>query len=166
MVAVDGGLIVLGFLYVYFETRRGFFCSFADFCGMMLGVKVFYSAWKSVARWYLGFGMSKELSFVLGSLTAFLPFVILMFFVGWVVYNMTLISVGDAFEPILAFLSSLSAFLVLAHFVLTLLGGLGNEALKTAILHSFFGREIYTLETVHYYLRQLKPLTNPGDIYL
>lgn len=166
MLWVDVPLVVLGFLYLYVEVRRGFFCSFTDFCGMMLGLRVFYSAWPWLTKWFYGLGLSKQAAFVLGSLTSFLPIVILMITAGWVVHNMTLISLGDVFEQILATVAALSAFLVLARFGLIVLGGLGNKAIQEAILNSLIGRELYTLETVRYFLQKLEPLTNPGEIYI
>lgn len=171
---LDALLIFVLVLVGVLEMRRGTMLASFDLTGSIFG-------FSAAQFWYMGFGMFLKntlgLSPAASTITAALLIWLFVFFIffgiGFVAHGMTLLTLGDPFESIVGFIFGAFASGTLLRFILILVmsftqtpQGVCTSSMCEAVKDSWLGNELYTLSTYNYYMQQLEPLRNPGEIYI
>ncbi len=165
---LDALLIFVLVLAGVLEMRRGTMLASFDLTGSIFG-------FSAAQFWYMGFGiflknalgLSPTASTIMAALLIWLFVFFIFFGIGFVVHGMTLLTLGDPFESIVGFIfGALSSGTLLRFILILVMSFTQNQGIKDAITDSWIGNELYTLSTYNYYMQQLEPLRNPGEIYI
>lgn len=163
---IDGFLIFFGVLLMFLEVKRGTFRSFVDMLGAIFGLKAVYVFREPFSHFlHASLSFSERNADWFGTFLLF--FCVLGFFMllGQILFNMTLFTIGEAFEPMVAFIFSMFAIGTLLRFVMIFLISF-YPGLETPIMDSAIGAELVNLSVWKWLVEKLKPLTNPGELYI
>lgn len=163
---LDGIVIFLGLLYMVLLVRKGVFVSMVFLIGAYGGLQAVYRWYQAWGTFFQRFFANEVTAMVIGSFLLFAVVAGVLTVAGLFAHGLTLLSLGDAFEPIIAFIFAFFGFWTYARFLLILAMTTGNPWITSQVDNSFLAHEIYYLEMWGGLVERLKPLTNPGPIYL
>lgn len=164
-VIIDGLIIFFVLFLIVIEWRRGFFRSLVDLVAVIVATKatrLFLPATSSFLQKFF----SENTAGIVGAFLLFIFFGLLAFVIGNIIYQLTLLTIGDPFEDIFAIIFGGCAACGIVHFVLLVAMSFGGDGIKEAIRNSLLGEPLFSFSFYFWAMQKLMPLMQPGDIYL
>lgn len=162
---IDGLIIFFVVFLVIIERKRGFFRALIDVVAVVMATKL--TRWSlSPASTFFERFFSEQSAGIVGAMVLFLFFGAVIFIVGNVIYRLTLLTIGDPFEDIFAIVFGLVAACGIVHLFLLIAMTFGSPATQEAIKNSLLGEPLYSFGFYFWLAEKLRPLTDPGKLYL